>query len=126
MRTTRILILTPYYRRFALRRGARNDIDDCPTIAFYRDMFVPRGYALVAVDVRGSGASFGTRDGFRSPIERLDHHDVADWVSRQPWCSGRIGATGISYPGAESDFLASTGHPAVKAVAPLCGLGYLA
>jgi predicted acyl esterase len=30
-------------------------------------MFVPRGYVLVVVDVRGSGASFGTRDSFRSP-----------------------------------------------------------
>ena len=114
-----ILILTPYYRRFALRAGCRDDMDACPTIAFYRDMFVPRGYALVAVDVRGSGASFGARDGFRSPAERLDHHDVADWVSTQPWCTGNIGATGISYPGAASDFLASTAHPAVKAVAPL-------
>jgi putative CocE/NonD family hydrolase len=114
-----IMILTPYYRRFALRAGCRNDIDDCPTIAFYRDMFVPREYALVVVDVRGSGASFGARDGFRSPTERLDHHDVADWVSNQPWCTGSIGATGISYPGAASDFLASTAHPAVKAVAPL-------
>jgi len=114
-----ILVLTPYYRRFQLADGHRPDIDACPTVAFYRDMFVPRGYALVAVDVRGSGASFGARDGFRSPTERLDHHDVADWVSRQPWCSGDIGATGISYPGAASDFLASTNHPAVKAVAPL-------
>ena len=114
-----IMILTPYYRRFALSHGHRNDIDSCPTIAFYRDMFVPRGYALVCVDVRGSGASFGCRDGFRSPAERLDHHDVADWVSKASWCNGNIGATGISYPGAVSDFLASTNHPAVKAVAPL-------
>ncbi len=114
-----VMILTPYYRRFALRSGSRNNIDDCPTIAFYRDTFVPRGYALVAVDVRGAGASFGARDGFRSPTERLDHYDIADWVSRQSWCSGRIGATGISYPGAAADFLASTCHPAVKAVAPL-------
>jgi uncharacterized protein len=114
-----ILILTPYYRRFALRQGHRPDIEPCATIAFYRDMFVPRGYALVCVDVRGSGASFGCRDGFRSPIERLDHYDVADWVSNQPWCDGNIGATGISYPGAASDFLASTNHPSVKAVAPL-------
>jgi len=114
-----ILVLTPYYRRFALRPGCRNDIDACPTVAFYRDNFVAKGYALVAVDVRGSGASYGARDGFRSPAERLDHHDVADWVSKQDWCTGSVGATGISYPGAASDFLASTNHPAVKAVAPL-------
>ncbi len=42
-----ILILTPYYRRFALREGHRPNIDACATVAFYRDMFVPRGYALV-------------------------------------------------------------------------------
>jgi hypothetical protein len=38
----------------------------CPGIARWCDLFVPRGYALVAVDVRGTGASFGTRDSFRS------------------------------------------------------------
>jgi predicted acyl esterase len=37
----------------------------------------------------------------------------------EPWSDGRIGATGISYLGAAADFLASTGHPAVKAIAPL-------
>jgi putative CocE/NonD family hydrolase len=117
-----VLVLTPYYRRFALREGHDAATDAAPTVAFYRDLFVPRGYALVAVDVRGAGASFGCRDGFRSPRERLDHHDVADWVARQPWCDGKLGATGISYPGAASDFLASTGHPAVKAIAPLCAV----
>ncbi|MAH84900.1 MAG: hypothetical protein CBB68_11470 [Rhodospirillaceae bacterium TMED8] len=114
-----IVVLTPYYRRFALSDDHRSDIDAAPTIAFYRDIFLPRGYALVAVDIRGSGASFGCRDGFRSPVERLDHYDVVEWVNQQPWCSGRIGATGISYPGAASDFLASMNHSAVKAVAPL-------
>ncbi|MDA0998157.1 MAG: CocE/NonD family hydrolase [Proteobacteria bacterium] len=114
-----ICVFTPYYRRFQLRKGHRNSIDACPTVAFYRDNFVKHGYALVTVDVRGSGASFGCRDGFRSPAERLDHRDIADWVSKQPWCDGKIGATGISYPGAAADFLASTCHPAVKAVAPL-------
>ncbi len=117
-----VCVFTPYYRRFALTATAPADLDAAPTVAFYRDLFVPRGYALVAVDVRGSGASFGCRDGFRAPVERLDHHDIADWVAAQPWFSGRLGATGISYPGAAADFLASTLHPAVKAVAPLCAV----
>ena len=111
-----ILILTPYYRRFKLSAPGA---DPSPNAAIYRDFFVPRGYALVVVDVRGTGASFGTRDSFRSPRERLDHGQVADWVVKQPWSSGVIGATGISYLGAASCFLASTGHPAVKAIAPL-------
>ena len=73
-------------------------------------MFVPRGYALVVVDARGTGASFGTRDSFRSPRERADYKAIADWIVAQPWSDGRIGATGISYLGAACDFLASTGH----------------
>ena len=82
-------------------------------------MFVPRGYALVVVDARGTGASFGTRDSFRRPRERADYKAIADWIVAQPWSDGAIGATGISYLGAACDFLASTGHKAVKAIAPL-------
>jgi uncharacterized protein len=113
-----ICVFTPYYRRFALAPGAPS-IEPSPNIFKYRDMFVPRGYALVALDVRGTGASFGTRDSFRSPKEREDFRAVADWIVSEPWSDGRIGATGISYLGAAADFLASTGHPAVRAIAPL-------
>lgn len=112
-----ILVHTPYYRRFAMRPGSTGE--RCPNAARFRDAFVPRGYALVVVDIRGTGASFGTRDAFRSPREREDAAEIADWIVAQPWSNGRIGATGISYPGAASDFLASTGHQAVKAIAPL-------
>jgi putative CocE/NonD family hydrolase len=112
-----IALFTPYYRRFKLRDGATGE--QSPSLGKFRDLFVPRGYAVVMIDVRGTGASFGTRDSFRSPEERLDSGEIAAWIAAQPWSNGRIGATGISYGGAASDFLASTGHPAVKAIAPL-------
>lgn len=112
-----ILILTPYYRRFAVAPGS--DADAIPNAGKFVRYLVPRGYAVVVVDVRGTGASFGTRDAFRSPKEREDSREITDWVVAQPWSDGQVGATGISYPGAASDFLASTGHPAVKAIAPL-------
>ncbi|WP_332686970.1 CocE/NonD family hydrolase [Bosea sp. (in: a-proteobacteria)] len=113
-----ITIFTPYYRRFALADATRPD-EVTPGSFRYRDLFVPAGYALVVVDVRGTGASFGTRDSFRSPREREDCHAMADWIVAQPWSDGTIGATGVSYLGAAADFLASTGHKAVKAIAPL-------
>ena len=112
-----VLILTPYVRRFDVTAGS--NVEPSPNTWKYRDMFVPRGYALVVVDARGTGASFGTRDAFRSPRERADYRAIADWIVAQTWSDGRIGATGISYLGAACDFLASTGHPAVKAIAPL-------
>ncbi len=111
-----IVILTPYYRRFKVTGPG---IDPSPNAGKYRDMFVPRGYAMVVVDVRGTGASFGTRDSFRSPREVEDHREIADWIVAQPWSNAIIGSTGISYLGAAACFLAGTGHPAVKAIAPL-------
>jgi putative CocE/NonD family hydrolase len=113
-----VVILTPYYRRFAVSQSNR-PVEASPGACRFRDLLVPRGYALVVVDVRGTGASFGTRDSFRSPAERDDHREIADWIVRQPWSNGVIGATGISYVGAAATFLATTGHPAVKAIAPL-------
>ena len=112
-----LLIATPYYRRAARVAGSAAEV--APNIAKYRDAFVPRGYNLVVVDARGTGASFGTRDSFRSPRERADLAVLADWIVAQPWSDGRIGSTGISYLGAAADFLASTGHKAVRAVAPI-------
>lgn len=111
-----LLIFTPYYRRFETDGDVA---EPAPAAARYRDFFVPRGYVVVVVDVRGTGASFGTRDALRSPTERDDYGQVAGWTVEQPWSDGVIGSTGISYVGAASCFLASTGHPAVKAIAPL-------
>lgn len=114
-----VLIFTPYYRRFRLAADAPAEVEPSPNSAIYRQMFVPRGYALVVVDVRGTGASFGCRDSFRSPAERADYAEVIDWVAAQDWCDGRLAATGISYLGAACDFAAASGHPALKAIAPI-------
>ena len=118
MRFPTLAIFTPYYRRFALAPEAPPAVEASPNTGHYRDFFVPHGYAVVVTDTRGAGASFGSRDGLRSPVERTDTYDIADWIVRQPWSDGVIGATGISYVGAAADFLASTGHPAVRAVIP--------
>jgi len=111
-----MVIFTPYTRRFSTVDAS---VENAPNIAKYRDFFVQYGYAVVVVDLRGTGASFGTRIALRSPKERDDTREVAQWITEQPWSDGKIGSTGISYLGAASCFLASTGHSAVKAIAPL-------
>ena len=113
-----LLINTPYYRRFKITPAEGDSVEASPNTGYLRDYFVPHGYAVVVADVRGTGASFGTRDGFRSPREREDYRELADWAVAQTWSDGTIGSTGISYVGASADFLATTGHPAVKAVIP--------
>ena len=77
------------------------------------------GYALVLVDGRGSGASFGIRRFELAEDEVRDYGEVADWIAAQPWSNGRVGAYGVSYAGNTAEMLAVNRHPAVKAVAPL-------
>jgi hypothetical protein len=81
--------------------------------------FLQAGYAVVIVDVRGTGASFGWRPVEFSPEEVRDGWDILDWVVAQPWSDGTAGATGISYPGTTAELVGTLGHPALKAVAPL-------
>jgi predicted acyl esterase len=60
------------------------------------DFFVPRGYAHVIVNVRGTGGSEGVYD-LLGPTERQDMYDLVEWVAAQPWCTTKVGMTGISY-----------------------------
>jgi hypothetical protein len=75
-----------------------------------------RGYAFVVQDVRGRWASEGEYDPFVHELD--DGYDTVDWVARQPWCDGSIGAMGESYYGYTTWCMALSGHPAVKAAAP--------
>jgi putative CocE/NonD family hydrolase len=87
-----------------------------------RRAFVARGYAWIDVDVRGSGASSGVWHSPWSPLEVADGAEIVDWIVRQPWSSGVVGATGNSYDGTAAEMLATTGHPALRAIAPRCSL----
>jgi uncharacterized protein len=113
-----ILIMARYWRSFALRGiappgrapiGPRHPIPD---------FLVSNGYAVVAVDSRGSGASFGTTPYPFNEQEIRDYGEVVDWITRQPWSNGSVGATGISYEGIAAELLAVAHPGATKVVVP--------
>lgn len=81
--------------------------------------FVNQGYAVVLVDVRGTGASFGSRLYPWHQEELDDGREVVDWVVAQPWSNGLVGAFGAGYEGTTAELLAASNHPAVKAVMPM-------
>ena len=85
----------------------------------YAPYFTARGYAYVTVEVRGTGASFGVHDGEYSLQEMADYAAILDWIVAQPWSSGRVGSLGVSYNGTTAELMTTTGHPALKAAAPL-------
>jgi predicted acyl esterase len=60
------------------------------------ERFVPEGYAIVRIDTRGAGRSPGFLD-IWSLREAQDYYRCIEWAARQPWSSGKIGLSGISY-----------------------------
>lgn len=82
------------------------------------EYFTKRGYAYVVVDVRGTGASFGTRAMEFSIPEIKDGKEVVDWIIAQPWSNKKVGTTGISYAGTTAELLLVNKHPAVRACIP--------
>jgi uncharacterized protein len=60
------------------------------------EKWVPDGYVCVRVDSRGAGRSPGYID-HNSPRETKDLHDCIEWAATQPWSTGKVGLTGISY-----------------------------
>ena len=78
--------------------GLGGGTTETPFPEFYDDYFVPRGYAVALMDLRGTRntggcQTYGDRD------EVFDAVDVVDWIADQPWSNGKVGLTGGSYDG---------------------------
>ena len=77
------------------------------------------GYAVVDVNMRGTGCSGGAFDYFE-PLQGLDGYDVVETVARQPWVANhRPGMVGVSYGGISQLFVAATMPPSLAAITPL-------
>jgi hypothetical protein len=79
-----IVTMTPY---------DKGGLFAAPEGRYYQD----KGYAYVAVDVRGRGKSEGEWRAFVN--DGRDGYDTVEWIASQPWCTGSVGTTGLSYMG---------------------------
>jgi uncharacterized protein len=86
--------------------------------------WVPRGYAAVRVDGRGSGKSPGQCEPW-SLAESIDFYDAIEWAAAQPWCNGKVGLSGISYFAINQWFAANQQPPSLKAIIPWEGFADL-
>jgi uncharacterized protein len=80
--------------------------------------FAPRGYAELAVDLRGTGTSEGGWDPF-SERERRDGFEVFEWVVEQEWSDGTTGGFGASYLGLTQIFSAAQQPAGLEAIFPI-------
>jgi putative CocE/NonD family hydrolase len=99
-----LLIRTPYGK--ALEWG-----DDDFAMRAARE-----GYVVVVQDVRGRFASEGVFDPYRQ--EGRDGYDTIAWVAGLPYCDGKVGLTGLSYPAAVQWLAAVEAPKALRAMAP--------
>ena len=75
-------------------------------------------FAVVSVQMRGSGCSGGDFDLFDLPTT-YDGYDAIESVAAQSWVKGKVGMAGISFSGITQLFTAGTQPPHLAAVAPL-------
>jgi X-Pro dipeptidyl-peptidase len=103
---------------------------------FYDNYFVPRGYAVVLVDLAGTNRSQGCVD-VGGPWDVASARAVVDWLNgRRPgydapsgghevqagWATGSVGMIGKSYDGTIADGVAATGVPGLRTVVPISAI----
>ncbi|CRK59792.1 FIG01121735: hypothetical protein [Alloactinosynnema sp. L-07] len=100
---------------------------------FYDNYFVPRGYAIVLVDLSGTARSNGCVDvGGRSEIASAK--SVIDWLNGRAtgytsatgttratsgWSTGAVGMIGKSWDGTIANGVAATGVDGLKTIVPI-------
>src|SRR6478735_1992686 len=96
---------------------------------FYWKYYMREGYIIVFQDVRGRWMSEGEFEDVR-PFkkekktnadidETSDTYDAIEWLTKNiEGNNGKVGVSGISYPGFYATMAAASGHPALKAVSP--------
>lgn len=83
--------------------------------------WIPRGYAVIHVDVRGVWGSEGDAT-YWCHDEGRDGYDFIEWAAAQAWCSGKVGMTGVSYLAIAQWQIAATQPPHLAAINPWEGL----
>ncbi len=113
-----VLMQTRYWRAIQVRKPF-NYLIKSLSKKDYIQAFTSYGYAVLSVDVRGSGASFGYRVSPWSEDEVNDDNEIVDWIIAQPWSNRIVFPLGNSYGGTTAELVAVSNHPAVKGIVPM-------
>jgi putative CocE/NonD family hydrolase len=99
-----LLLRSPYSTQF-------------PRYMEWMKRFVAAGYAVFMQDCRGRYKSEGI---WRPYVDETnDGYDTQEWIGIQPWCDGRIGMFGSSYPGFTQILPATQRSSFVKGLVPM-------
>ncbi|MQA59953.1 MAG: CocE/NonD family hydrolase [Actinophytocola sp.] len=119
-----ILESSPYHGTLADREGTRilpEPRDDDGNPVGLTGYFAPKGYAVVMMDLRGTGLSAGCLDHL-GPNDASDIKQVVEWAAQQDWSNGRVGMTGHSYVGSTPSLGAAMDPDGLETIVPSAGL----
>ncbi len=74
------------------------------------------GYVVAVQDTRGRYESEG--EFIPATHDVVDGYDTVDWLSKQPWSSGKVAGQGCSYSGYTQSLMMQDPHPALVATVP--------
>lgn len=80
-----------------------------------------KGFVGFVANTRGKRLSTATLAPFE--YDAADAYVVLDWISKQPWCNGKIGMYGGSYLGFSQWSAVKKPHPALKTIVPQVAVG---
>ncbi|MDQ1855984.1 CocE/NonD family hydrolase [Chryseobacterium sp. WLY505] len=98
-----------------------NNIYAGPIDGFFGKRAATYNYVGVVVNTRGKRNSNDANNPFEH--ESQDIYEMIDWVSKQPWCNGKVGMIGGSYLGFSQWAAVKKLHPALKTIVPQVAVG---
>lgn len=98
-----------------------NNIYAGPFDEFFGKRAAAYNYIGAVVNTRGKRNSNNVNNPFEHESE--DIYEVIDWVSKQPWCNGKVGMIGGSYLGFSQWAAVKKLHPALKTIVPQVAVG---
>ncbi|MBV8169449.1 MAG: CocE/NonD family hydrolase [Alphaproteobacteria bacterium] len=114
-----ILERTPYDKSALSRSERTAEVAKPRSRAEVADYFVAHGYAVVYQDCRGRYHSEGGFTKYLSDAE--DGFDAVAWLTRQPWCNGKVATMGLSYAAHTQAALGCLAPPGLAAQFLDCG-----
>ncbi len=98
-----VLTVTGYNKDAGNPTG--QDCESSTGIAGDEPGLTEKGFAVMVVDDRGTGASGGKWEAWGQRTQE-DYKEVLSWIQAQPWSDSKVAATGESYMGITSLLLA--------------------
>lgn len=113
-----ILVMSPYHANFGIYYKELEDAGVLEYTHCIGKLFLERGYAVVAADMRGTRNSGGCFD-YGGRGDQQDGYATVQWIAEQQWSNGKVGMYGVSHVGMSQYAAAVAAPPALKAIIPV-------